>query len=232
MTLVNSASTAANQSAPKGGQVLPHFQHIVTGASMPPCPTMVYFNSSVVGWLIGQSVGWSVGRLVGWSVGQPAGWAGDQSAGWSVGRSVGWSVGRLVGRSVGRSFGRSVSWSVGRSVGWSVGRSVSRWLVGRSTIRVPGLWEVSLQKEKICMSPGNAIGYYSLQYNCNKGGKPGFPFTTIPMVSPTRIYECSILLVVSHCRNSRKGENLVFPLCCNCTGDCNAGAIPKFILCL
>jgi hypothetical protein len=46
---------------------------------------------------------------------------------------AGWSVGWLVGR--------SVSWSL---VGWLVGRL----FVGWSTIRVPGLWEVSLQKDK------------------------------------------------------------------------------------
>jgi hypothetical protein len=38
----------------------------------------------------------------------------------------------------------SACWSVGRSVGRLVGRSV----VGRSTIRVPELWEVSLQKDE------------------------------------------------------------------------------------
>jgi hypothetical protein len=36
---VNSASTApVNWSAIKGGQVLPHFKHIVSGASTPPWP--------------------------------------------------------------------------------------------------------------------------------------------------------------------------------------------------
>jgi hypothetical protein len=52
-------------------------------------------------------------------------------------RSVGrWS---LVGQSVGGLVGRLVGWSVGQLVGQSVG-----W----STIRVPGIREVSLQKDK------------------------------------------------------------------------------------
>jgi hypothetical protein len=83
------------------------------------------FNSSVSSRSVGWSVGWSVDR--------------------SVGRSVGWSVGRSVGRSVDWSVGRLV----GRSVGWLVGPLVG-WLVGQSKIRVPGLWEVSLQKDKAC----------------------------------------------------------------------------------
>jgi hypothetical protein len=39
-TLVNSASTTP---APKGGQVLPHFKHIVSAASTPPCPIVAVF---------------------------------------------------------------------------------------------------------------------------------------------------------------------------------------------
>jgi hypothetical protein len=92
----------------------------------------LYFNSSAAGWSIGQSVGRSVGRLVGRSVGQ------------LVSQSVGGLVGQLAGWLVGRSVGQSVGWLVGwRSVGWL--------LVGWSTIRVPGLWEVSLQKDYFCM---------------------------------------------------------------------------------
>jgi hypothetical protein len=34
---------AANWSAAKNGQVLPHFEHIVSGASMPPCPIAAVF---------------------------------------------------------------------------------------------------------------------------------------------------------------------------------------------
>ncbi len=37
---------------------------------------------------------------------------------------------------------------VGWLVGWLVGRLVGQLSVGQSTIRVPGLWEVSLEKEK------------------------------------------------------------------------------------
>jgi hypothetical protein len=33
-----------NWSAAKGGQVLPHFEHIVSGASMPPCPIVAVFS--------------------------------------------------------------------------------------------------------------------------------------------------------------------------------------------
>ncbi len=33
----------SNWSAAKGGQVLPHFKHIVSGASMPPCPIAALF---------------------------------------------------------------------------------------------------------------------------------------------------------------------------------------------
>ncbi len=47
----------ADRTAAKGGQVLPHFQQIVSGASMPLCPIAAVFNSSASG----QSViGWSV----------------------------------------------------------------------------------------------------------------------------------------------------------------------------
>ncbi len=34
---------AADWSAAKGGQVLPHFEHIVSGASTPPCPFPAVF---------------------------------------------------------------------------------------------------------------------------------------------------------------------------------------------
>ncbi len=88
--------------AAEDGQVLPHFQQIVNGALMLPCPIKTVFNSS------------ASGRLVSWSVG--------------------------------RSVSRSVCWSVGWLVGWSVSWLVS-WLVSRSTIRIPGLWKVSLRKD-------------------------------------------------------------------------------------
>jgi hypothetical protein len=65
----------------------------------------------------------------------------------SVGRLVGRSVGRSVCRLVGCPVGRSVGWLVGRLVGWLVAWSVGR-LVGWSTIRVPRLWGVPLQKDK------------------------------------------------------------------------------------
>jgi hypothetical protein len=48
---------AADRSAAKDGQVLPHFQQIVSGASMPPCPITAVFNSSASGWSV---VGWLV----------------------------------------------------------------------------------------------------------------------------------------------------------------------------
>ncbi len=60
-----------------------------------------------------------------------------------AGHLVGWLVGRLVGRLV----GWSVGWLVGRLGGPLVSRPVGRSLVGQSTIRVPRLWEVSLEKE-------------------------------------------------------------------------------------
>ncbi len=56
----------ANQSAAKGGWVLPHFQHIISGVLMFPCPILAVFNY-LCGWLVGHLfVGWLV---VGWSVG-------------------------------------------------------------------------------------------------------------------------------------------------------------------
>jgi hypothetical protein len=45
-TLVNSASrfnSAADWSAAKGEQVLPHFQQIVSGGMTPPCPIATVF---------------------------------------------------------------------------------------------------------------------------------------------------------------------------------------------
>ncbi len=36
-------NSTANWSAAKGGRVLPHFKHIVSGASMPPCPIAAVF---------------------------------------------------------------------------------------------------------------------------------------------------------------------------------------------
>jgi hypothetical protein len=125
----------ADWSATEGGQVLPHFQQIVSGASTPPFSIV-----AVIKFLCGQLlvVGhWSL--VVGhWSlvVGH-----------WSL--VVGcWSM--VVGR-----------WSL--VVGhWSL--VIGHWLLvvgcwlwvlgcwllvaGQSTIRVPELWEVSLQKDK------------------------------------------------------------------------------------
>jgi hypothetical protein len=60
---------------------------------------------------------------------------------------------------------RSVDWSVGQLVGQLVGLS----LVGWSTIRVPGLWEVSLQKDNIpqfCL--GCTRGRRYLRYDNNQ----------------------------------------------------------------
>ncbi len=48
-----------NRSVAKGGQLLQHFQQIVSGASMPPCSIVTVFYSSAVSyWLlvVGQSV--------------------------------------------------------------------------------------------------------------------------------------------------------------------------------
>jgi hypothetical protein len=42
-TLVNSASTALPIGLVKGGRVLPHFKHIVSGVSTPPCPMAAVF---------------------------------------------------------------------------------------------------------------------------------------------------------------------------------------------
>jgi hypothetical protein len=76
-----------------------------------------------------------------------------QAVSWSVCRSVGRWVGRSVGRSVGQSVGWLVSRSVGQLVDWLVGQLVSRLSVDWSTIRVPNLWEVSLQKDKNSYCP-------------------------------------------------------------------------------
>jgi hypothetical protein len=67
-TLINSASTVLPIGLPpKGGQVLPHFEHIVSGVSMLPCPMVAVFKF-LCGQLVGRSVGWlMVCWLVGWS---------------------------------------------------------------------------------------------------------------------------------------------------------------------
>jgi hypothetical protein len=57
---------------------------------------------------------------------------------------------------------------VGRSVSWSVGPSVSR-----STTRLPGLWEVSLQKDKgsralgVSLQKENPSYIECARYSCN-----------------------------------------------------------------
>ncbi len=56
--------------------------------------SLLYFNSSAAGRVVGLSVGWLVGWLVDWLVGQ------------SVGRSVGWLVGWLVHNKDCRGFRR------------------------------------------------------------------------------------------------------------------------------
>jgi hypothetical protein len=90
--------------------------------------------------LVGQRVGRSVGRSVGWS--------------------VSWSVSRLVNRSVGQLVSRPVS--------RSVGQLVSRSLFGRSIIRVPGLWEFSLQKDNLNLSIYFVKSYRFVLIKCNK----------------------------------------------------------------
>jgi hypothetical protein len=82
----------ANRSAAKGGQVLPHFQQIVSGASMLPCPIATVIKIFCKRLLV-------VGH---------------------------WSL--VIGC-------------------WLLSLVVGRWSVGRSTIRVSGLWEVSLQHD-------------------------------------------------------------------------------------
>ncbi len=43
---------AANWSAAKGGQLLPHFKHIVSREPTPPCPMAAVFYVFRVGWLL------------------------------------------------------------------------------------------------------------------------------------------------------------------------------------